>query len=242
MVGDPQSNAGNLYTDVATGTMFTYMVYELSRRQDIQKDLCEELLGIANPFLCNGITESSMPILADLEGLPCLESVIKESLRLRTQTPNLAPRVTPPNRRSSVGFLCNLPPGIRIGTYGWWLNRNPDVFPDPDTWEPRRWLGGGPDAAALRDKWLFAFGGGSRGCIGEQIAMDCNVIPPRRASVANTDYSTVLRLLISGIYSNFKTTVLDEAEYPGANKFHSSFCEDKLFIKFERLPRSAAEP
>ncbi|OAA80517.1 cytochrome P450 family protein [Akanthomyces lecanii RCEF 1005] len=169
------------------GTMFTYMVYELSRRQDIQKDLCEELLGIANPFLYNGITESSMPILADLEGLPCLESVIKESLRLRTQTPNLAPRVTPPNRRSSVGFLCNLPPGIRIGTYGWWLNRNPDVFPDPDTWEPRRWLGGGPDAAALRDQWLFAFGGGS-----------------------------LLRLLISGIYSNFKTTVLDEAEYPAS--------------------------
>lgn len=218
--------------------MFTYMVYELSRHQDIQKELCDDLLGVANPFLYRGSTQSSTPIPApaDLEGLTWLESVIKESLRLRTQTPNLAPRVTPPNRRSSVGFLCNLPPGIRIGTYGWWLNRNPDVFPDPDTWEPRRWQSGGPDAAALREKWLFAFGGGSRGCIGEQIAMDCNVIPPCRASMDITNYPAVLRLLISGIYSNFKTTVLDEAEYPGANKFHSSSCEDKLFIKFERLP------
>ena len=154
--------------------MFTLMVYELSRHQETQKELREELLSVENPLLYGHESQSSIPIPTpdSLARLPFLGCVIKESLRLRTQTPNLAPRVTPPNRQSTVGILDNLPPGIRVGTYGWWLNRKPNVFPDPNVWEPERWLSGGPEASALREKWLFAFGGGSRGCVGQQVAME----------------------------------------------------------------------
>ncbi|KAJ3494290.1 hypothetical protein NLG97_g4177 [Lecanicillium saksenae] len=180
------------------GTMFTYMVYELSRHPAIQRDLRQELLTIQVPFVfdCNSSASLEIPSPQSLEHLPFLDCVIKESLRLRNNAPNLDPRLTSAHGVSKVGALSNLPPGVRIGTYGWCLNRNADVYPNPDSWEPRRWQSGGSEAAALRQAWLFAFGGGSRGCIGQQAAME------------------LMRLLLCGIYTNFSTSIADESEYP----------------------------
>lgn len=155
--------------------MFTYMIYELSRHEAIQQELRQELLTIEVPFVYdeNSASSISIPSPKSLESLPFLDCVIKESLRLRNNAPNLDPRLTPAHGESKVGMLANLPPGVRIGTYGWLLNRNPDVYPNPESWEPRRWQSGGPEAAAQRQAWLFAFGGGSRGCIGQYAAMEC---------------------------------------------------------------------
>lgn len=157
--------------------MFTYMIYELSRHETIQNQLRQELLAMKAPFVFYGDNPSSMAIPSpqSLEELPFLDCVIKESLRLRNNAPNLDPRLTPAHGTSKVGALSDLPPGTRIGTYGWCLNRNPEVYPNPDSWEPHRWQSGGPEAAAARQAWLFAFGGGSRGCIGQQAAMECKL-------------------------------------------------------------------
>lgn len=43
------------------------------------------------------------------------------------------------------------------------IHNSPDHFPNPETFDPERWLG--PDAARLR-KYLVAFGKGSRQCLG----------------------------------------------------------------------------
>ncbi|UNI23078.1 Unspecific monooxygenase [Purpureocillium takamizusanense] len=200
-------------------TMFTYMIYELSRHEKIQDQLRQEFLAIEAPFLYDGSLQPciALPSPQSLERLPFLDCVIKESLRLRNNAPNLDPRVTPAKPHCKVGLLTNLPPGVRVGTYGWCLNRNAEVFPRPESWEPHRWQCGGPEAAARRGQWLFAFGGGSRGCIGQQVAME------------------LMRLLLCGIYTNFRTTVADESEYPGANEFVGSDCKKKLFIRFEKL-------
>lgn len=46
-----------------------------------------------------------------------------------------------------------------------------------------------------------------------------------------------MRLLLCGIYTNFKTEVVDESEYPGANQFVGSDCSERLFISFKKLDR-----
>src|SRR5277367_4827929 len=52
----------------------------------------------------------------------------------------------------------------------WVIHRNVDIFgADANDFNPDRWLDS--DAAANMDKYMFAFGGGSRTCIGRNFAM-----------------------------------------------------------------------
>lgn len=115
---------------------------------------------------------SEIPDSQSLEQLPLLGAVIKECLRLRNTSPNSDPRVTPAHSYCRIGKLENVPPGTRICSFGWCLHRNPDVFADPFTWDPKRWLEKGRDDAATAKKWFFAFGAGSRNCIGQNLALE----------------------------------------------------------------------
>ena len=46
----------------------------------------------------------------------------------------------------------------------WMMHRNEDIFPDPDKFNPERWLD--PSAARTLERNLVAFGKGSRMCVG----------------------------------------------------------------------------
>jgi cytochrome P450 len=163
------------FTAEAFGTIFTYMLYELSRNQDVQSELIAELHSFDNP-LRNINDPTNVPDSQTLERLPFLDAVVKECLRLRNTSPNADPRVTPTHRPSRIGELSNVPSGTRVCSYGWCLHRNPDVYADPLTWDPKRWLEGGDDAAAAK-KSFFTFGAGSRKCIGQHIAVECRTCP-----------------------------------------------------------------
>jgi len=51
----------------------------------------------------------------------------------------------------------------------WLMHRHPLAFPDPDIFDPERWLD--PSEARYRDKFLTSFGRGNRMCIGQPLAM-----------------------------------------------------------------------
>ena len=51
----------------------------------------------------------------------------------------------------------------------WLMHRDPTAFPDPERFDPTRWLD--PDKARFRDKFLTAFSRGNRMCIGQPLAM-----------------------------------------------------------------------
>lgn len=139
------------FTAEAVGTAFTYMVYELSYHSEVQAELREEFRSITSPHV-DADSPADIPDSQYLERLPLLGAIVKECLRLRNTSPNTDPRVTPGHCSCRIGSLENVPPGTRICSFGWCLHRNPNVFADPLTWNPKRWLEGGCDDIAAAKK------------------------------------------------------------------------------------------
>jgi cytochrome P450 len=58
-----------------------------------------------------------------------------------------------------------------ISMSNWFMHRDPTAFPDPDRFDPERWLDSDPSAVRLRERYLVPFSRGSRMCIGQALAM-----------------------------------------------------------------------
>ncbi|KAI0199505.1 cytochrome P450 [Astrocystis sublimbata] len=97
--------------------------------------------------------------------LTYLTAVIKEILRLGNPLPGRLPRTVPAAGYSLHGHL--LEPGVSIHTSAYILNRQPEIWTEPNKFNPDRWIG--PDASRL-DKHLATFYKGSRQCLGKELA------------------------------------------------------------------------
>jgi cytochrome P450 len=101
---------------------------------------------------------------ATLEKLPYLTAVIKEGLRLSYGTPGRLPRTINTPTATFNGYT--VPKGTVVGMSTYLMHRNPDLFPDPDTFDPGRWLD--PVASKRLEKYLVSFGRGATMCVGMQ--------------------------------------------------------------------------
>lgn len=147
-------------------------MYKISQHPDAQAHLHKELCSISSPLVDDGVAQNKLPEAHDIAALPFLNAVIHEGLRLRNNMPDAEPRLTPRSHgSSSIGNLRGLPPGIRVGAYGWSLHRDETIFPNSDVWDPSRWMGP-DDKNKTPNKYIYAFGHGSRGCVGQQLAME----------------------------------------------------------------------
>jgi cytochrome P450 len=122
---------------LTVGICASHILNQLSRHNDIQEQLREELFSIKAPFTfeVDRSPEELMALSDDLYSLPLLNAVIKETLRY------MDPRVTPPGQLSDIGPYKNLPPGIRVGGYAYLLHCDSRQYLDPLTWNPYRWFG-----------------------------------------------------------------------------------------------------
>lgn len=111
-------------------------------------------------------------------GLDYTRAVIREAMRLYPVISMSLPREVP---RHGAGLHLHgvyIPPGTTVGCNPISLHRNQDICgPDPDAFEPRRWLpqeneSSGSHAARLRslDRYNLSWGGGSRTCPGRHVA------------------------------------------------------------------------
>lgn len=76
---------------------------------------------------------------------------------------------------ASGAVVCDkyLPGGTIVGVNSWVLHHDARVFPDPEKFEPERWIPT-PDNAehlAAMEKSYFPFGGGKRGCVGRHMSL-----------------------------------------------------------------------
>ncbi|ETS76382.1 hypothetical protein PFICI_11769 [Pestalotiopsis fici W106-1] len=123
------------------------------------------------------------------EKLPYLEAVVLEGLRCFPAIPMSLPRYVPSGGRTIDGYF--IPEKTIVSSQAFSTHRiNEDVFPEPNTFNPDRWLA--PTGDKERKQLFFAFASGGRGCVGKHLAL------------------AEMKTLLVDVYSRF-TTLPDES-------------------------------
>jgi len=64
-----------------------------------------------------------------------------------------------------------IPAGTIVGCQAYSLHRLESVFPDPDRFDPERWLTADKEHAAAMQRCFWPFSSGARMCLGHNLAM-----------------------------------------------------------------------
>lgn len=165
-----------------SGWTLAYIMLELSQRPQLQSSLRKELLSLSPPILYpasplhsgGSTTEDPLPAPRAVDTLQLLEAIVLETLRLHAPVGGSQPRTTPsstPQSPTTILGYHNIPPGTRVSAQAYSLHRNPDVFPNPESWKPERWIEASADERNEMLRWFWAFGSGANMCLGNHLAM-----------------------------------------------------------------------
>jgi cytochrome P450 len=146
-----------------------WIVHELGRHPEVVDRLRDEV---------GGVLGDRPPTLDDLRRLPTVDGVVREVLRL-----------WPPGfvagRRAIDDFEVaghRVPGGTMVLYSAYVTGRDPELWPDPDRFDPGRWAPGAPEPAPYS---FVPFGGGARRCIGFALAtLELQVLVTRLAQRA----------------------------------------------------------
>ncbi|XP_043303587.1 cytochrome P450 4A11-like isoform X3 [Cervus elaphus] len=173
-----------IFEHVSLMTLDTIMKCAFSHQGSIRNDRCsdqgeegspaeggragegeeQEALGLpGHPPLCQ--SEYGLPFRDHLDKMPYTTMCIKEALRLYPPVPTigreLSKPITFPDGRS-------LPAGILVSLSFYGLHHNPNVWLNPEVFDPSRFAPG----STRHSHAFLPFSGGSRNCIGKQFAMN----------------------------------------------------------------------
>ncbi|KAI4166128.1 MAG: hypothetical protein LQ342_000014 [Letrouitia transgressa] len=182
-------------------------------RLQIASECLDHLIATRDVF---GPSTSHLPTATELESLPLLNAMIKESLRLRGTLPTPNPRVTPLDKITTIGPYESIPGGIRISSFAWCLHRNEKVFPDCENWRPERWLGELGDLGE-QERWFWTFGSGSRMCVGDSLAIE------------------MIRYAVALVFTNFHTSVIVSEGFGKDRQWVIGKPDEKLVLQFNEI-------
>jgi cytochrome P450 len=138
------------------GAALSWTWYLLGKHPDIQNDVYDEI---------HGQLQGRSPTIDDLPRLPLIKAVFEEAMRL--YPPGWGELRESISADEIDGFP--IPKKAIIILCQWVTHRHPDFWPDPERFNPERFL---PSSAINRHRFAyFPFGGGPRICIGMQFAL-----------------------------------------------------------------------
>jgi len=140
-------------TETAAGVM-AWALHLLARDSGLQQRVRDEMLAV---------TDGRAPTVAEMRRLALTERFVKEILRLYPPGWIVGRRPLREVRMNGVPIPARSQ--VLLNFYG--LHRDPVAFPDPDRFDPDRWID--PDPELVADHYL-PFGMGPRGCLGEGYA------------------------------------------------------------------------
>ncbi len=139
-----------------TANALAWTWYLLDRHPDVEARLHAEL---------DRVLGNRDPGFADLADLPYTRRVFEESMRLYPPAHTISREAVGPDKLGDT----EVPPGAVVNMAPWVTHRNPKLWPDPERFDPDRFL---PEAVKARPRFAYLpFGGGPRICIGASFAM-----------------------------------------------------------------------
>ncbi|KAG6917174.1 hypothetical protein DXG01_003610 [Tephrocybe rancida] len=169
------------------------------------------------------IGKNRLPEFSDRENLPYIQCIISETFRWGATTPVGVPhRLTQDDTYN--GYF--LPAGTTIIANSWAMLHDPDIFPDPEKFDPDRYLVGEGRTPPMNPRGP-AFGFGRRACPGKDIA-------------ENTIWIAIVSMLYAfkitpGLDENGKEIPIDSTHTERSVRHPKPF---KCIVK-PRLPNSA---
>ncbi|KJK75260.1 hypothetical protein H634G_09278 [Metarhizium anisopliae BRIP 53293] len=143
-----------------TARVLTVAAYHLARDDDLRDTLRAEVKRVMP-------TLDARPTWPELEKLPYLSGVVDESLRLSYGLTGRLPRVAPTEALKYKDYV--IPSGTPLSSSSYILHRDASIFPDPERFDPERWVKAAQNGDNLK-RYLTSFTRGSRACIGINLA------------------------------------------------------------------------
>ncbi|KAK4985025.1 hypothetical protein LTR50_006245 [Elasticomyces elasticus] len=171
-----------------TSTTLTYLFWRLGQ-SEWQQRLRAELAPVK---LLDGVAA-----FQHLTEYKILDAVIAETLRLHPPAPASLQRETPVGGRELGGYF--IPAGTVVSMQCYTTQRNPDVFPNPEIFDPARWLAT-PERIDEMNILQMPFSRGTRACLGKNLAMMelklvvVSVVKKFSITVANSTKSSDMRM------------------------------------------------
>lgn len=134
-----------------TASTLAWAFQHTHRAPNVKERLVEELRALPGPLDPEAVAH-----------LPYLDAVCSETLRLTPVAPLLARKL----RQGMTLQGYELPAGIQVGVAILQVHRRPELYPEPETFRPERFL-----ERSFSPFEFLPFGGGARRCIGAAFAL-----------------------------------------------------------------------
>ncbi len=166
-----------------TAAVLTWALFEISQNADVRAKLQAEV---------DRVIGDRVPTLEDIKAMQLVRFSVAESLRMYPEPPLLIRRALEDHvlPKGTAAFETRIIRGCDIFISVYNLHRDPDLWPNPDTFDPERflrpysnkekyadWAGFDPAQVTglypnevAADFALLPFGGGARKCVGDQFA------------------------------------------------------------------------
>ncbi|MDO5696342.1 MAG: cytochrome P450 [Dermatophilus congolensis] len=139
-----------------TGTGLGWMMLEVAANPHVQEEACTEV---------DRVLGDRVPTFDDLARLPYTRRIVDEVLRLHPPI-WLFPRQA---QEADAIKGMRIDAGSSVFMVPYVTHRNPELWPEPERFDPDRFL---PEAVSARPRFAYLpFGGGQRQCVGNQMAL-----------------------------------------------------------------------
>ncbi|KAK5996914.1 Cytochrome P450 monooxygenase sdnT [Cladobotryum mycophilum] len=136
----------------------TSIVAMIGTHANVQKRVAEEVRSLNDPASC-----------ANASNLPYMRAAAREAMRLNPVLSMSLPRLVPGSGLQLHGYF--IPGDTTVGCNPVALHRNEEIIgPDPDSYDPDRWLDADLDEVRVMERYNLNWGGGARTCPGKNLA------------------------------------------------------------------------
>lgn len=144
-----------------TANTFIYLLWATLQIPEVVRSLQQEL-RMKFP------DRETVPNFLACSKLPYVQAVISETLRLYPTIIGTQPRTA-----TEDALVCGVvvPKGTTVGIQNYTIHRDPDAFPDPESFRPSRWLETNSEASLNKMREAFVpFSVGRHSCLGRNLA------------------------------------------------------------------------